>query len=178
MTTPFNQKQKEIMLQLSQAFTEIPFNQMLGLQLDALEADHVVMRFNMKKELIGNFLQGILHGGVVSSVLDMAGGMAVMAGGIYKKRDQSIEELAQVLNKCSTIDLQISYLRPGKGDIFIAKAWLMKSGNKISFARMELFNQEIYRRLSLYRQSRASFSGAVCNPSRRNWGLAGLYRRL
>ncbi len=137
-----NQHQQKIMQQLLHAFDDIPFNQMLGLELQTLAADHVVMTFNMKKELIGNFLHGILHGGVISSVLDMAGGMVVMAGAIYKNRNHDINELVEVLGKCSTIDLQISYLRPGKGDIFIAKAWLMKSGNKISFARMELFNQE------------------------------------
>src|SRR3990167_8641008 len=131
-----------ILQHLSRAFTDIPFNQMLGLHLDHLEKDHVTMSFDMKKELIGNFLQGILHGGVISSVLDMAGGMAVMAQAIYKNADRSREELLTVLGKTSTVDLQVSYLRPGKGDLFIAKAWLIKGGNKISFTRMELLNQE------------------------------------
>lgn len=128
--------------QLSLAFTSIPFNQMLGLKLDALEEDHVVMSFIMKNDLIGNFLQGILHGGVISSVLDMAGGMLVMASAIRKHSDENMEEIVSVLGKCSTIDLQVSFMRPGKGDRFIAKAWLLKSGNKIAFTRMELQNQD------------------------------------
>jgi len=127
---------------LSHAFTEIPFNKMLGLQLDHLETDHVIMTFQMNNNLIGNFLHGILHGGVISSVLDMAGGMVIMASAIHKHKDASLEQLAEVIGKCSTVDLQISYLRPGKGEIFIAKAWLVKSGNHISFARMELHNQD------------------------------------
>lgn len=128
--------------QLSQAFTNIPFNQMLGLQLDEFDAEHVVMSFCMKKELIGNFLQGILHGGVISSVLDMAGGMAVMAAGIHKNQGKPKEEIVAIIGKCSTIDLQISYLRPGRGERFIANARVIKSGKKITFARMELINQD------------------------------------
>lgn len=136
-------KTEQIKLQqLSQAFTEIPFNRMLGLKLDHLSLDHVIMSFSMKNELIGNFLYGILHGGVISSVLDMAGGMTVMTTAIHKHPECSVEQLAEIIGKCSTIDLQISYLRPGKGDRFSAKAWLTKSGNKISFARMELHNQD------------------------------------
>jgi uncharacterized protein (TIGR00369 family) len=134
--------QQTMLQQLSRVFIDIPFNQMLGLTLDHLDINHVAMRFNMKNELIGNFLHGILHGGVISSVLDMAGGMAVMASAIPKHPEQTMEELASVIGKCSTIDLQISFLRPGKGDTFIAKAWLIKGGNKISFARMELHNQD------------------------------------
>jgi uncharacterized protein (TIGR00369 family) len=126
--------------QLSLAFTKIPFNQMLGLQLKNLNTNDVTMCFSMKEQLIGNFLQGILHGGVISSVLDMAGGMAVMASIIHQRTNLSIDELANVLGKCSTVDLQISYLRPGKGEHFIAKAWLLKSGAQISFVRMELLN--------------------------------------
>lgn len=115
---------------------------MLGLHLDHLESDQVIMSFNMKNELIGNFLLGILHGGVISSVLDMAGGMIVIASVIQQHPEATIEELAEIASKCSTIDLHISYLRPGKGDRFIAKAHLTKSGKKVSFTRMELFNNE------------------------------------
>jgi uncharacterized protein (TIGR00369 family) len=128
--------------QLTRGFAEIPFNRMLGLKLDHLETDHVTMSFSMKNELIGNFLTGILHGGVISSVLDMAGGMVVMADAIRKYGDSSVEELAEILAKCSTIDLHISYLRPGRGETFIAKAWLTKSGKRISFTRMELHNED------------------------------------
>ena len=128
--------------QLSQTFTEIPFNKMLGLRLETLDAHLVSLSFNMKKDLIGNFLYGILHGGVISSVLDMAGGMAVMAAAIHKHPDATVPELVEIIGKCSTVDLHISYLRPGKGELFIAKGWLTKGGKKISFARMELTNQD------------------------------------
>lgn len=131
-----------MMQALTSAFMTIPFNQLLGLKLDHLDTDHVIMSFNMKPELIGNFLHGILHGGVVSSVLDMAGGMVVMASAIQKHPNLTIEELSNVVGKCSTVDLQISYLRPGKGERFIAKANLIKTGSHLSFTRMELLSHD------------------------------------
>lgn len=130
-----------MMTQLSNAFIEIPFNRMLGLQLVHLDMHSATMTFNMKKELIGNFLQGILHGGVISSVLDMAGGITVMATAVHRHSHQSMENIVHALAKCSTIDLQINYLRPGKGEVFTAKAWIVKSGSKVSFTRMELYNE-------------------------------------
>jgi uncharacterized protein (TIGR00369 family) len=127
---------------LSRVFTAIPFNDMLGLKLDHIDSEHVVMSFKMKKELIGNFLHNILHGGVISSALDMAGGIVVMAGAVSRNPHADMPALIEILGKCSTIDLQISYLRPGRGEKFVAKAWLIKSGKNISFARMELYNEE------------------------------------
>ena len=134
--------QSSILLDLSKVFTNIPFNRMLGLKLDRLDADHVTMNFDMKEDLVGNFLQGILHGGVISSVLDMAGGMAAMAASIHKNQDKPAQELVKIVGKTSTVDLHIQYLRPGRGTHFIAKAWLIKSGSKIAFTRMELCNND------------------------------------
>lgn len=133
----------EALLQaLTQGFNSIPFNKVLGLSLDALDETHMSMSFSMKHELVGNFLQGILHGGVIASVLDMAGGMVVLASGIKKHPKSSIEELARIASFCSTIDLHVNYLNPGKGETFIAKSWLLKSGHTVSFTRMELYNQD------------------------------------
>lgn len=134
--------QTEYLTLLSNAFTIIPFNQMLGLKLDHLDFKSVSMSFAMKEELIGNFLQRILHGGVISSVLDMAGGMVVMASMIEKHANHTKEELAKIIGNTSTVDLQVSFLRPGRSDYFTAKASLLKSGKKISFAHMELINED------------------------------------
>jgi uncharacterized protein (TIGR00369 family) len=134
--------QQKALQEFIQVFTAIPFNHMLGLKLDTIESDHIALSFTMKKELIGNFLQGILHGGVISSVLDMTGGVAAMVSAVQKHKEKNIEELKSILGKSSTINLHINYLSPGKGEHFIAKGWVLRSGNKICFTRMELHNQD------------------------------------
>ncbi len=128
--------------QFSHVFSEIPFNRILGLTLDAIEKDHIVISFTMKKELIGNYMHGILHGGVISSVLDMAGGAAAMVAAIYKHESDDLEKVTAILSKASTVSLNVDFLRPGKGEKFVAKAYISHSGNRITFTRMELYNQE------------------------------------
>lgn len=126
---------------LIRVFDDIPFNRTLGLQIDQIELDFITLRFKMQKELIGNFLQNILHGGVISSVLDMAGGVAAMSYFLQKETQYDLNELALKLGKMSTVNLQINFLRPGKGDEFTAKAHVLRSGNKITVTQMELLNE-------------------------------------
>lgn len=128
--------------QFTRVFSEIPFNRILGLKLDAVMEDHILISFTMREDLIGNYMHGILHGGVISSVLDMAGGAAAMITVIQKRKDEDINQLASVLSKSSTINLNVDFLRPGKGETFITKAYVTHSGNRITFTRMELYNQE------------------------------------
>ena len=61
-------------------FQRIPFNQVLGIELDELSHERVTMHLPMKPELIGNFVHGILHGGVISSLLDVCGGAMALIG--------------------------------------------------------------------------------------------------
>lgn len=138
MTTP----PPHLLQEMANVFTNIPFNKILGLKVTQMDAECVIATFEMRNDLIGNFLHNILHGGVVSSVLDTLGGMAVMTAVLFKHPEYTLEQLGEMFGKSSTVDLQVSYLRPGKGEHFIAKAWVTKSGSKISFVRMELYNNE------------------------------------
>ena len=96
----------------------------------------------MTQQLVWNYFQGILHGGVISTVLDMAGGTIAIINALKYFSEESIEELSAKLGKSSTINLNINFLRPGKGDFFIAKSSVLQSGNKITFTSMDLFNAE------------------------------------
>lgn len=133
---------REVGNRLLKAFNAIPFNKTLGLKMEFVELNHVRMSFEMNQHLIGNFVYGILHGGVTSSVLDMAGGMVCMADLANKFSDLPFDELAAKITKCTTINLQINFVNPGKGNKFFADAWLVKSGTKISFTTMHLTNEQ------------------------------------
>lgn len=139
---PINKETLALYQALAQGFTSIPFTRVLGLCLDKLDENQIIMSFCMKEELVGNFMLGILHGGVIASVLDMAGGMMVIASAIRKYPKSNIDKLKEIVSHCSTIDLHVNYVNPGKGETFIAKSWLIKSGHTISFTRMELLNQD------------------------------------
>ena len=123
-------------------FQRIPFNQVLGIRIDELSGDRVVMSLPMKPELIGNFVHGILHGGVISSLLDVAGGAMALIGAFANHQHLPPAERMSKLSKLGTIDLRIDYLRPGRGQRFTATAMPLRAGNKVAVIRMELHNDE------------------------------------
>ena len=122
-------------------FQRIPFNQMLGIELDELSHEQVTMHLPMKPELIGNFVHGILHGGVISSLLDVCGGAMALIGAFANHQHLPPAERMSKLSKLGTIDLRIDYLRPGRGTRFTASATLLRSGNKVAVVRSELHNE-------------------------------------
>ena len=132
----------EKLLQLLQEITEerIPFNKLIGIKVEKIDLDSIVIRFEMRPELIGNFTRGNLHGGVISSVLDVTGGMVAWIGIMKKMDGQSFEEIAERFAKIGTIDLRVDYLRPGLGKYFAATGSTLRTGNKVSVTRMELHN--------------------------------------
>ena len=134
----------EKLLQLLKEITEekIPFNKLIGMKIETLDLDKIGIRFEMRPELVGNFTRGNLHGGVISSVLDVTGGMVAWIGIMKKMEGQSFDEISERFNKIGTIDIRVDYLRPGLGQYFIANGSTLRTGNKVSVSRMELHNDK------------------------------------
>jgi len=132
----------EKLLELLKEITEerIPFNKLIGMKIDTLNLEKIGIRFDMRPELVGNFTRGNLHGGVISSVLDVTGGMVALIGIMKKMEGQSFDKISEGLNKIGTIDIRVDYLRPGLGEHFIATGSPLRTGNKVSVTRMELQN--------------------------------------
>lgn len=134
----------EKLLQLLKEITEekIPFNKLIGMKIETLDLDKIGIRFEMRPELVGNFTRGNLHGGVISSVLDVTGGMVAWTGIMKKMEGQSFDEISERFNKIGTIDIRVDYLRPGLGEYFVATGSTLRTGNKVSVTRMELHNDK------------------------------------
>ncbi len=69
---------------------------------------------------------GFVHGGVISSLCDMACGFAAYS---------MVPNGVQVF----TVELKVSYLRPGVGEKIIAKGWVLKPGKRFHFCESELY---------------------------------------
>jgi len=132
--------QAQARARIHEIFSSLPFNKLLGLEIVSMEDDRPKIRFAMRPELIGNTFQGILHGGVTSAVLDVAGGLVAFSGLVKNLAKIPVEERIQRFAKIGTIDLRIDYLRPGKGEWFEATGYPLRTGNKVAVARMELHN--------------------------------------
>ncbi len=116
---------------------QIPFNRVLGLKLDSISENDACIKFEMKDELIGNFVDGVLHGGVISAVLDTVGALTASAGILKGMKSLEIDQILK-----GTIDLRVDYLRPGKGIYFLATGSIIRMGNKVVVVKMELHNDQ------------------------------------
>ncbi len=120
----------------------IPFSKFLGLKVENLNVDNAEISLQTRPEFIGNHVQGILHGGVISSVIDSLGGLIVMINAYQRVLDRTYEEQVAQLGKVGTIDLRVDYLRPGRGEQFRADGHVLRSGNKVTVTRMNMYNDE------------------------------------
>ena len=116
---------------------QIPFNQVLGLQITKIAPEGVTARIAMKPELIGHFGHQRLHGGVISAGLDAMGGLAVMAAIGARHMDEAPLQRLQRFAKLGTIDLRVDYLRPGISEYFELRAEVLRLGSRVASTRME-----------------------------------------
>jgi uncharacterized protein (TIGR00369 family) len=121
-------------------FSKIPFNQLLGLEIEELTDDHARVSFRMRDELVGNYTRNILHGGVISATLDVTSGLMAFLGVAKRVRTGSLEEKMERFSRLGTIDMRIDYLRPGAGAYFVATARVIRSGNRIAVIHADLHN--------------------------------------
>jgi uncharacterized protein (TIGR00369 family) len=108
---------------------EIPFNKFLGIRAGRIERDFVELILPFRPEFLGNSHKGALHGGVLSTLADTAGGAAVFAAA----------DLGDVV---STIDLRIDYLRPATALEIIAEARVVRMGGRVGVARIQILQGE------------------------------------
>lgn len=79
----------------------IPHARALGIELVDYRDGHCVVRVPYSEHLVGDPDTGVIHGGVITAVLDNASGMAV------PRAELSAEQRA-----IATLDLRIDYMRP------------------------------------------------------------------
>ena len=120
----------------------LPFNRLLGVRVAPLTFEEVQVSIDMREELVGNSIRGILHGGVISALLDLTGGLIASVGLLQNCEDCSVQELTHRLSRIGTVDLRIDYLRAGRGDYFLATGHTLRQGKKVSVIRTELRNND------------------------------------
>ncbi len=105
----------------------IPFNRFLGIEMTRVEAGLVQLTLEFRPEFIGNPLLPALHGGVISSLLDTAGGAAVWSQ-------------AEPTDRVSTVDLRVDYLRPGRPETVVGRGKVVRLGNRVGVAELRAWH--------------------------------------
>lgn len=106
----------------------VPFNRHLGMKVARSEPGKVRLEIDFREEFIGDPMRRALHGGVLFSLADAAGGMAVWSSS------------SDPNSRVATIDMRIDYLRPGKPERVCAEAHVVRQGNRVGVADVRLFH--------------------------------------
>jgi uncharacterized protein (TIGR00369 family) len=104
----------------------IAFNRLLGMRVESVDGPRVRMRIPFREELVGDPFRPALHGGVLSSLADTAGGLAVWV------------RLGTVDARVSTVDLRVDYYAPGELRDVFADAEAVRLGNRVGVSRILL----------------------------------------
>jgi uncharacterized protein (TIGR00369 family) len=134
---------EEFVSAINEMFSEkIPFNKLLGIKVESISCEHVKALFRMRDELMGHYKRGMLHGGVISSVIDVTGGLSAFMGVQKRMAGETLESRLERFGRVNTIDLRVDFLRPGIGKWFVATAYTLRTGNKVAVTRIELHNDQ------------------------------------
>lgn len=100
-----------------------PHARLLGIKFVAVDIGKATLSLPYNEKLIGDRDTKIMHGGVITSLLDQASGLAAMAG-------------LSPPRVVATLDLRIDYMRGAEpGKTVIAQAECYKAGSQIAFVR-------------------------------------------
>ena len=118
------QEQEAQTLRQWQKFTQgAPFSRELGLEVRIAKPDWCVISVPYQERLIGNPATGVLHGGVITALIDSCFGLAV-----FVRLNQ--------LRAMVTLDLRIDHLKPASpGREVLGGAVCYKHTSELAFLR-------------------------------------------
>ena len=139
-----DKRQNQELIETSQhLFVETSrFTEGLGLHVESMEAETASMRFTNRDDLAGSERTTNLHGGVIASVLDITGSLAVFSNLVHRMKDRSITKRIEKVTRINTIDLRIDYIRPASSNFFVATGYVMRSGRTVAVSRIELHDED------------------------------------
>jgi uncharacterized protein (TIGR00369 family) len=115
----------EYVRELFDVINTSPFPEHMGMRLAAIEPDQAVIELKTSRSHLQAY--GIVHGGVLATLIDTATFWAV-----YLR----IPEDAGLVN----IDLKLNYLLPVEDGLLTARGRAIRSGKKICYAESEVWN--------------------------------------
>lgn len=123
---------------VARAFTEaIPHARRLGMRLVEVADGRAVLEMPQSPELVGDPETGVIHGGVIFTLMDTCGGAAVLCH----------ETMAL---STATLDLRIDYMRSAKpGQMLRAEAVCYHVTRSVAFVRATAWDEDMDKPMAM-----------------------------
>lgn len=114
---------------MSKAISLVPWAKEIGMQVIDIQRGKATGKIDWSPHLIADPATGVIHGGVITSLLDNLAGMAVVSA-------------LDVYKSTATLDLRIDYMRPAeKGVAIIGEAECYHVTRTVAFIRASAMNE-------------------------------------
>jgi acyl-CoA thioesterase len=111
---------------IERAIEAVPYAQLLGIELEKVVPGEAILTLAIRPELSQN--HGMVHGGAIASLIDTATAFAILT-------------LLEPDERVTTVDLTISYLRPGLEGRLRATARVLRQGRRLLNTSAEVTNE-------------------------------------
>jgi acyl-CoA thioesterase len=111
---------------IERAIEAVPYAQLLGIELEKVVLGEATLTLAFRRELSQN--HGVVHGGAIASLIDTATAFAILT-------------LLEPEERVTTVDLTISYLRPGFEGQMRATARVLRQGRRLLATSAEVTDE-------------------------------------
>ena len=111
---------------IEHARASVPFLKLLGIEVESVGQGAATLVVHVREELMRN--DGIVHGGVMASLIDSAFAFAIIP--ILDEGERTV-----------TVDMTVHYLRPVSSGAAKAVARVVRAGRRVITVSAELFDE-------------------------------------
>lgn len=108
-------------------FIKQPFDEFLEFSYERVNEQEVHVTLNVEDLYVNSV--GVIHGGIISSLADVASANLI-------KADENGQQRAV------TVDLNVSFLRPAMGTYLVAKAEIVREGKTLIHTLCSIYNDK------------------------------------
>ena len=112
---------------IREKFENNHFPRLVGIEIDSIEPGRARLSLEVREELLQ--LQGIMHGGVIATIIDTAVAFAIIG-------------TSEPDDRFTTVEMKVNYLAPIREGRVVADARLIRDGRRIVVADCDLFDSK------------------------------------
>ena len=103
------------------------FQSLIGIEIDSIENGRAQIAINVEEKHLQQ--QGVVHGGVIATLVDTAVAIAIIGA-------------SEPGARFTTVELKVNYLSPIRGGRVVADARLLRNGRQIVVAECDVVTSE------------------------------------